>query len=665
MAVADEAKLYAKALSEYIAFVTIFRTALEDKVDLLTIGGTNTAATLVHLRAVEAAQRSLEARIGLLRTELNAVAPTTQQPILVADPGNLDYRTITEGAAAGDQQWRFTESYDPDELYTFANGMKVGWAKVNAHDGPDLQVVSFGGEIPWILANATAWDVTVDTEYEYEFWIETPDGRRSDQQSFSEVDGSPIPVVPATGKILVRPTVGGTAPGGLTSPTTTRKGLGVYIGTSYPDFKSRYTSYDAKMSLGAGQHVTWMHHYLVGGGGWAAWATSVTQLLEGVKSSLVDDGRKIVISVPPFPREPMTPSNAGWSTLTAAGYSVDPLSWAAAAAGVYNYYYRFVGLECERILGAFSTSVVWDFAWEGNGDWYPWQIINENETRNSGLEVSCLAARKVFYDQVLAPLHQSGHRTYISGNCVGGGFSHVVTDAFFATIPAASPVSSVTGRRQIDMVTTDIYPNWNFNTGSFTASRTALDNFASTCIAAGLKFGIAETSTTFTFRQQGGSTTLNGSQAFPRGTVTVASAAAFSSSGYFDIGGEKYRYTGKGATTLTGVTSASGKSYTAANGAAVKEFKRQGSEDPGGAYWWSGLADWSEDNRALGHWIFTIAFDVDNSATELFGIHEHKDYSPRLYYFEASKTGFIGTGSGVSKSNYLTHFGGNRDTATT
>lgn len=265
MTTASDAKNLAEELRSSIALTHLWATTLENKIAVLQAEGTNTASLTADLRAIKAARLSLLARIIQLRAALEALVPTLRPLKLVpTDSGQLSFRTANEGDRPS---WNFDASFDPEGTYTFTGdtspGLEVKWAKITA-EAPDLENVFFGAtRLPWLLWPVANFSVTADVEYEYEFWLEAPDGRRSDidtQQSGD--DGQPIPIEQRTGKILVRDT--STPPpvaGYLTSPTTLRRAQGVYIGSSFADITSRLEGYYAssKLNIAAPGSLGWYH----------------------------------------------------------------------------------------------------------------------------------------------------------------------------------------------------------------------------------------------------------------------------------------------------------------------------------------------------------------------------------------------------------------------
>lgn len=685
MSTASDAKNLAEDLRTSIGITHIWGTALQDKIDVLASEGTDVTSLSSDLRAIKAARLSLLARIDLLRTALSALVPTLRPLRLVEDVGDLEFRTAIEGSVGsggtGKPQWRFTNSFDPEGIYNFSNGLKVGWAKVT-DTAPDLEEVVFGSTLPWILSPVSEFSVTADTEYEYEFWLEAPDGRRSDLDiNVTGDDGQPVPIETRTGKILVRDQTVTPTGGYLTPPSTLRRAQGVYIGSAINDITSRLEGYYGQLGISAPGSFGWYHNYTSAGKGWALWKSTLTGWLEAMKPLIKstvrnDPGIKLYFNIAPFPVEPMTSADPGWATLISKGFSTDPLSWAAAAAGAYNWYYEFAGKELVRIFGADSNKVVLCYSWEENGNWYPFRIVNSDYSRNTSLENNAREATRQFADSVNRQVHPSGFRAHIFRNVAGGGLSlgdgtrTSITNSWLAwknSIP--TDTSSVTGRKYLDGFTMDTYQNWDQKSATDTSIAIASLNVFADYVEAtfpGLPYGIQETSTSWVFRTSATASTLNGSHTFPRTTIVLTNAGSFASSGYVNISGKIYKYTGKSTNTLTGVTGpAGGGAQTASSGTTVKQQLEQGPGDAGGNAWWEAITDWAELKRAAGHLVMLIAFDSDNSSTDQYGILEHKTYSPVLYHFFSSPSGFVGNGSGASKAKFISEFGGARSTVTT
>jgi hypothetical protein len=198
-------------------------------------------------------------------------------------------------------------------------------------------------------------------------------------------------------------------------------------------------------------------------------------------------------------------------------------------------------------------------------------------------------------------------------------------------------------------------------------------NTYSTWVEANLPWaplGIQETSTSWIFRRATTqATTTNGLKSFTTGvstTWTVVSTASLATSGYVEVNGKTYKYTGKTGTTLTGVTFPSTYgNHSQATGAGVRQKNIQGAGDDGGDAWWEMITDWAEGKRVAGKLVFLIAFDSDNSSTDQFGVLEHKTFSPVFYHYETTPVGFVGNGTGESRIKYIAEFGGSRSTATT
>lgn len=688
MSAGNDARTYAQALADHVGLSRIYKQAITDKVTVMVASEGATATTInSELHAVEASLRSLEGRLDSLDAAIAAQLSGTEpkRPLVLVPSTEGDksiaYRTVNEGERP---QWWFQASYDPEGTYTFQStlntGLEVKWAKITP-GAPDLELVPFTGDIlTWILWPTANLSVTADAEYEYEFWLEAPDGRRSDiDTQVTDADGNFPEIETVTAKLLVKDTAVVTPPStGYPVPSTLRRGMGVYIGSSFTatELRSRITGYESSLGMPAGATLAYYHGYIPKAGTWNNWKSTVTALLEGFKS-LHDDGgdpgRKLFMSVPPFPGTPMTAADPGWATLQAAGYSSDPLSWAAAAAGAYSWYYKFLGSEILRIYGSASSDIILDLAWEGNATWYEYQYINDGYTRNTALENSAKAARMVFHDQVSTPLQPRGYKVWFAANLsMGAGGAPNSTGwnnaqaAYKATIDT-STLSAVTGRKAVDLGSIDLYPNWSFASSPFTLATTALDAitnwFENT---AGIKYYIGETGASFVFRPSASVTaTLNGAQAMPRTTITVGSTTGFAASGFLKISSHYFKYTAKTGTTFTGCTMAGSQTgWTASNAAQVQQMNRNGAEDADGALFIEFITDYCEAKRAAGKLVALMWYDADTSATDQFGLLEHKSFSPVLYHFSGSPTGFVGNGTGATAAKYIAEAGGARNQVT-
>ena len=691
MGTASDAKNLAEDLKSSIAVTHLYAATLENKLLVLQSEGTDTASLQADLRAIKAARLSLLARIDLLRNALHALVPTLRPLKFEAPAGPLDlnYRIVNEGARP---QWSAENSTDPEGLYTWntadpSAGLQMKWAKVTPA-APDLEHVFFGTSIPWLLWPVADLSVTADVEYEYEFWVETPDGRRSDiDVERSGDDGQPIPIETRSAKIKVLNTATPPPPSGyLTAPSTLRRAQGVYIGSAINDITSRLDGYygASKLNISAPGSLGWYHQYISAGQGWDLWQQTATGWLEAMKPHIksttrTDPGIKFYFNIPPFPETiPMNSGDPGWTTLTSKGYTTDPLSWAAAKDGAYNWYYEWLGKELARIYGVDSNKIVLCYSWEENGNWYHFRIVNSDKTRNTTLETNCKEATRQFADSVNRQLHPSGWRTHICRNVAGGALSLTGRadiqgpwEGWKNSVPLDT--SAVTGRPYIDVLTFDTYQNWDQKDANDTSIALASANVFATWVEANLPwcpYGIQETSTSWVFRRAAvQATTTSGSKSFTGVSTTwpLVNAASLAASGYIEVGGRTYKYTSKTGNTLNGVTYPSTYgNHTVATGAGVRQKNIQGAGDDGGDAWWEMITDWAEGKRAAGKLVMLIAFDSDNSATDQFGILEHKSYSPTWYWYDpAPPTGFVGNGTGESAAKYIAEFGGSRSTATT
>lgn len=136
-------------------------------------------------------------------------------------------------------------------------------------------------------------------------------------------------------------------------------------------------------------------------------------------------------------------------------------SWSAAASGAYDSYYRQIGAQVAAIRP--NAKTVLRFAWEANGDWYPWSIVN----RGGG-----------------ASNFVNGWRHAVNNMRAGAGSkaSNIVIDYSLSNLDdkgQGDPLSATyPGDKWVDVIGIDAYDDWQVTRNGSTPAKVALLNRA-------------------------------------------------------------------------------------------------------------------------------------------------------------------------------------------